>query len=278
MTKGQSGQHEYEARLRRLENLSRSPSPIAEILNFYREILVFQKGLVSQMERAAKGQGVGAISEGQRGGLDLAVVLPHFRGLLGMVEARAPKSLAQAARQLAELPSDSWVAMLTAYWEVGGRNDQQVGAFAEFFPRVLLQPHAEMAAGEARGNVSSTAGAPKRCPICGARPLAGVLRPEGDGGKRFLLCSFCSNEWEFRRILCPVCGEENEKKLPVFVAEELPHLRMECCETCRFYTRTIDLTKDGNAVPIVDDLAAVPMTLWAEEQGYSRLQPNLLGT
>jgi hypothetical protein len=28
----------------------------------------------------------------------------------------------------------------------------------------------------------------------------------------------------------------------------------------------------------VDDLAAIPHTLWASEQGYSRLQANLLGT
>jgi FdhE protein len=141
---------------------------------------------------------------------------------------------------------------------------------------VLLQPYAERAASAALVNpVSMT---PKLCPICGGRPLLGVLRQEGDGAKRLLLCSFCSNEWEFRRIFCPVCGEVDEKKLPVFAAEEFPHLRVECCETCKFYTRTIDLTKDGHAVPLVDDLAAVPLTLWADEHGYSRLQPNLLGT
>jgi len=39
------------------------------------------------------------------------------------------------------------------------------------------------------------------------RRLLGVLRPEGDSGKRFLVCSFCSLEWEFRRILCANCGE-----------------------------------------------------------------------
>jgi len=27
-----------------------------------------------------------------------------------------------------------------------------------------------------------------------------------------------------------------------------------------------------------DDLAAIPLTLWAHEHGYSRLQPNLLGS
>jgi FdhE protein len=101
---------------------------------------------------------------------------------------------------------------------------------------------------------------------------------EGDGGKRFLLCSFCSQEWEFRRILCPTCGEESETKLPVYIAEQLPHIRVEACDTCKFYLPTVDLTKDGHAIPLVDDLAAIPLTLWAHENGYSRLQPNLLGT
>jgi FdhE protein len=114
--------------------------------------------------------------------------------------------------------------------------------------------------------------------LCVGRPLFGVLRIEGDGGKRCMVCSFCGYEWEFRRILCPTCGEEEEKKLPVYVAEQFPHIRVEVCETCKFFVRTIDLTKDGHAVPVVDDLAAIPLTLWAHEHGYRRLQPNLLGS
>jgi FdhE protein len=78
--------------------------------------------------------------------------------------------------------------------------------------------------------------------------------------------------------LCPTCGEEAEDKLPVYIAEQFPHLRVETCETCTFYLRTVDLTKDGHAVPVVDDLAAIPLSLWAHEHGYTRLQPNLLGT
>jgi len=95
-------------------------------------------------------------------------------------------------------------------------------------------------------------------PVVRRPPLMGVLRPEGDGGKRFLLCSFCSQEWEFRRILCPTCGEEADAKLPVYVAEQLPHIRVEACDTCKFFIPGIDLTKDGNAIPLVDDLAAIP--------------------
>jgi FdhE protein len=117
-----------------------------------------------------------------------------------------------------------------------------------------------------------------RCPRCNALPVFGVLRPEGDSGKRFLVCSFCALEWEFRRILCANCGEEKEQQLPVYVAEQFPHVRVESCETCKHYLRTIDLTKDGNAIPVVDDLTAVPLSLWAEEHGYTRIQGNLLGT
>jgi formate dehydrogenase maturation protein FdhE len=148
--------------------------------------------------------------------------------------------------------------------------------FAQFVPRAFLQPYAEFLAEQIpMPTLLVTA---TLCPLCGGAPLLGVLRREGDGGKRFLLCSFCSQEWEFRRILCPYCGEQSETQLPVYVAEQFPHIRVEACDTCRSYLRTIDLTTDGHAIPLVDDLAALPLSLWAHERHYSRPQPNLLGT
>ena len=115
------------------------------------------------------------------------------------------------------------------------------------------------------------------CPVCGARPQAAVLRPEGDGGKRFLLCSLCLTEWEFRRILCPVCGEEDYQKLPRYSAEDRAAARVEACDTCHFYLKSIDLTVDGHAVPLVDEVATVPLDLWAEEHGYKKAERNLMG-
>jgi FdhE protein len=208
--------------------------------------------------------------------LNLTELLPHFRGFLSVVEQNAPNALATAAREIAALPSDSWISMLTAYWENGGRFDQQIGAFAQFFPRAFLQPYVSYIAG--RVAVPLVLTTPLVCPLCEGRPLLGVLRIEGDGGKRSMVCSFCGYEWDFRRILCPTCGEVEESKLPVYVAEQFPHIRVEACDTCKYFVRTVDLTKDGHAVPIVDDLAAIPLTLWAHEHGYSRLQPNLLGS
>jgi formate dehydrogenase accessory protein FdhE len=275
MTAPQTGAAEYDARIQRAERLSSPHSAATEFLAFYKHVASFQKLLRANIAAAHQVK-PSPPSSNLRGELDFTVLLPHFRGYLSVIENHAPPALAESARQLALLPSDSWIATLEAYWRHAGIYDQQVGAFAQFLPRAFLQPYAEFrAALVARAPQVTT---PRLCPLCGSRALLGVLRPEGDSGKRFLLCSFCLQEWEFRRILCPTCGEEAEDKLPVYIAEDSPHVRVEACDTCKFYLRTIDLTKDGNAIPVVDDLAAVPHTLWAHEQGYSRLQPNLLGT
>ena len=131
-----------------------------------------------------------------------------------------------------------------------------------FFERVLLQPYVE-----AEGS---------HCPACGHRPQAAVLRGEGDGGKRWLLCSLCSQEWEFRRVLCPNCGEEDKDRLPVYTATAFDHVRVEACESCRTYIKSIDLTKNGLAIPCVDEIASIPLDLWAAEAGYQKLQRNVL--
>jgi len=276
MTTAQTGATEYDARIRRAESLSTEHAFAAEFLNFYKHVAAFQKTLRANIAASSGVKLHDALAAELRSPLDLTVLLPHFRGFLSVIEQHAPAALAKAANQMSLLPSDSWIASLEAYWQHAGKYDQQVGAFAQFVPRAFLQPYAEFrAALTPKPPVVMTM---RVCPLCASRPLLGVLRVEGDSGKRFLLCSFCSQEWEFRRIHCPTCGEEAEGKLPVYVAEQLPHIRVEACDTCKFYLTGVDLTKDGHAIPLVDDLAAVPLSLWAHEHGYSRLQPNLLGT
>lgn len=274
MTPAQTGGPPYDARIRRAERLAAIYPFAEEFLNLYRNLASFQKTLFEEI--ALSTQTSDPATAGLRGDLDLTLLLPHFRGFLSLVEQNGPAALAESARQISILPSDSWVALLNAYWSQAGLYDRNIGAFAQFFPRAFLQPYAELLAAQTRKPPLATT--TSLCPLCRATPLLGVLRPEGDGGKRFLLCSFCSWEWDFRRILCPFCGEEQESKLPVYVAEQFPHIRVETCDTCKFYLRAIDLTKDGNAVPLVDDLAAIPLSLWAHEHAYSRFQPNLLGT
>jgi FdhE protein len=103
------------------------------------------------------------------------------------------------------------------------------------------------------------------------------LRPEGDGAQRSLICAMCLTEWKYGRIVCPACGEEAVDKIAVYTASQFEHVRVEACDTCHRYIKTVDLTKSGRAVPLVDELATMPLNLWAEQHEYVKLQANLLG-
>ena len=98
-----------------------------------------------------------------------------------------------------------------------------------------------------------------------------------EGAHRNLACGLCGEEWRFQRILCPACFEEDARKLPSFQSEPHPSVRIEACETCRRYVKSIDLSEDARPIPEVDDLASLSMDLWAREQGYERIEPGIAG-
>jgi FdhE protein len=131
--------------------------------------------------------------------------------------------------------------------------------------------------GETRGERPRSIPPAGTCPFYWARPLAAVLRGEGDGGQRYLLCSLCSTEWESRRILCASCGEEHNDDLPVFIAPEFDYIRLGACDSCKSYLKCIDLTRNGLAIAPADEIASVALNVWPEEHGYAQIEPNLLG-
>jgi formate dehydrogenase accessory protein FdhE len=275
---------DYDARIGRAKYLAAAHPFAAEVLSFYQQLASFQKTIYSETRKASGNRSGARTSDPLRSDLNFVLLMAQFPPFLSFLESAGPQPIAEAARQLSAQEIAAWTSCLAHFWRVAGRRrhlaEEMQGDSAEtlkeFILRSFLQPQVEfLAEGMPPPSVD---GRPRHCPRCDSVPLLGVLRPEGDGGKRCLVCSFCFCEWEFRRILCPACGEEAENKLPIYVAEQLSHIRIEACDTCKSYLRTIDLTKNGRAIPIVDDLAAIPLSLWAEERGYTRLQPNLLRT
>ena len=77
--------------------------------------------------------------------------------------------------------------------------------------------------------------------------------------------------------MCPHCGEEDKDKLPVYTAEEVSYIRIEACDSCGGYIKSIDMTRNGLALPEVDEIASLALDLWAQEKGYVKLQLNILG-
>lgn len=271
-----SGKANYRARIDRAELLAQRFSFAQEILHFYQRVGRFQKEFYEQLPKLWGKQAIAPAGGKLRSELRVNILLEPFERFLSLMEQQSPGALASHSRQLRSQGASAWQNLLGEFWQSGMLEAAAFEPMSEFLARAFLQPYAEFQVSALLPPVLPMTVC--RCPRCNSLPVLGVLRPEGDGGKRFLQCSFCSQEWDFRRILCAQCGEEQEQKLPVFIAEQFPYLRVECCDTCKHYLCTVDLTKDGNAVPLVDDLAAIPLSLWAQEKGYARIQRNLLAT
>jgi FdhE protein len=270
----------WQQRIRRAEHLAQQHPFAAEILGFYIHTARFQEGLYQSLERGSAGVPPAVLQEqdgasrplsGQRDAGATKTLLTSFPQFLTLVEEKAPARLAKVAQDLRNAPS-TWSDLLDACWSATG---EPPSSPEEFLACAFLQPYAEFL--RSRASLQLEGYTSLLCPFCNRKPAAGVLRQQGDGGRRSLLCGFCLTEWEFRRVICPGCGQEDHAKLPVYTAAELPYIRVECCDACQTYIKSIDLTKNGIADPLVDELASVPLNLWAQEHGYAKLQPNLLG-
>jgi FdhE protein len=261
--------HRWQKRIQRAEFLAEQHSFAEEMLGFYVHLARFQQDLYARLEKVSVGQQAPVA-----GPPELPELLRSFPIFLSVVKKRGPRTLAQVAQDLAQRSVAVWSDLLNDVW-AGSSQNANSNDLSEFLAVAFLQPYAEFV--RSRVALQLQGYAHPLCPFCSRKPGVAVLRPLGEGARRNLLCGFCLCEWEFRRIVCPGCGEENHAKLPVYTAEEFPYIRVECCDACHTYLKSIDLSKNGLAEALVDELASVPLDLWAQEHGYAKLRPNLLG-
>jgi formate dehydrogenase maturation protein FdhE len=190
-------------------------------------------------------------------------------GIIRYAAAKGPPGLGGEARARA---GQGW-AHLVEWWR-GGRSGRD-----DYLSRALLRPYAEALAAAGLRPEPGADAAGSRCPFCGAPPWIGWRRAEAgeSGAQRFLGCGLCGGEWNVNRIRCAACEQEDPHRLPVFHSERYPAVRLEACESCRRYVKSIDLTVDARAIPEVDDLLSLAMDLWARDEGYARLEPSIAG-
>jgi formate dehydrogenase accessory protein FdhE len=197
--------------------------------------------------------------------------LDRISYLLRYSAEEGPPALSEVSSVRQKDPVSTAQTRLQVYWS-GDRSSAE-----DYLSRAILRPYVEF--------LRSVNRAPDRvhkrgqCPFCGGRPWI-CARREGslmEGARRTLGCALCGGEWLFGRILCPSCFEEDPHKLPAFQNEKYPVVRIEACETCRRYVKSIDLSEDARPIPEVDDLVSLAMDLWAADQGYTRIEPGLAG-
>jgi formate dehydrogenase accessory protein FdhE len=257
----------WDALVGRADRLAAKTEATKELLGFYAELLRAQQG-VYEFLRSRKGWLPSGLLED-----DLPVVRATLPVLLRAVEASGAPALVEEAQTLLGASDEEIDLMILEQW--------RAPSDFQFFGKAFLQPYARW--------LIESGGQPvdrelemreNRCPFCGGKPQVSVLQtrePSAEAGGRDLVCSTCLGVWSYRRIVCANCGEERPASLSYFHTPEYDHVRVDACDTCKHYIKAVDLTRLGLAVPLVDEVAAAPLDLWAREHGYAKIELNLVG-
>ena len=262
---------------------------------FAREVLDFYGALLGVQELAHEE----AISAKPAAGELVAYVAERvLPGVADVTIASGPQKLRESvARRLDETSPGAVVSA----W-IDGEDQSLVD---RYLARASLGPVLEALGAEAAAACGGVRD-PRHCPSCGGPPQVSYFAVASEdlaAGGRFLVCARCHSSWGFARMTCPGCGESSSSKLSVFSEEGtssgergsvvrglqgklddkarglavFPHIRIEACESCHGYLLNIDLAADPAAVPLVDEMAALPLDIYAKEKGLSKITPNLMG-
>jgi FdhE protein len=201
------------------------------------------------------------------------VITKALPGFLKAVGSYGPEPLAVQATELLTASTEITDELFLNYWR--RPSDTQ------FFAKAFLQPYGRWLAETGMTPVGRELIDNERsCPFCGGNPQVSFLQNKetsAESGNRDLICATCLSSWEFRRVVCANCGEERPAQLGYFHSPEFEHVRVEACDTCKHYIKGVDLTRLGFAAPLIDEIAAAPLDLWAREHGYTKIELNLVG-
>jgi hypothetical protein len=249
---------------------SRRAETLLERYPFAGELLRLYKALVEVQESAFH-----AARADEPPPLEVAQYIAQ-RVLPRVVEATA----AHGPRRLQAMARERFAAgdldALVSRWLVGAEQPAADRYLARASSAPVLEAMGALAGLACRGPRDE-----RHCPVCGGVPQVAYFAASGDDlvtAPRQLVCSRCSHAWIFPRLACAACGETADARRVIHAeAERFPHIRVDACGTCHRYLLTVDVRKDPAAVPIVDELAALPLDLYAQERGLSKITANLMG-
>ena len=104
------------------------------------------------------------------------------------------------------------------------------------------------------------------CPICGSPPAISIFE---ENGHRFFCCSFCWHKWATKRIFCPFCDNTDHNTLRYFDIESEEEHRLDVCDKCGKYIKTVDTRKANREIyPPLEYIATPHLDIKAAETGF----------
>ncbi len=267
--------------LKKIETYKNSSPHYKELLDIYGDILILREDFRCRMKKAVFNIEEAHIDKKLSGGLPLVDL---SQGNLDLSEAQA--YFIELMRIAEKINSEESQAILADLKKgkilfnnmVEETFDKQSESNAEeeddsfdllgFFVEESLRPAFEQIAEKYAEKISKSKWCEGYCPVCGKEPNIGEIREEE--GKRFLFCSQCGTEWNFRRIKCPFCGNEEQKTLSYFTVEEDERYRVDVCDRCKRYIKTIDFRSMKEEPNLdIEDITTIHLDMLANEEGYN---------
>jgi FdhE protein len=252
----------WDRRIARAEELAARDEATRPLLVFYSKLLGLQRDVYDTFEDVPL---TGSVE------VDRDLLRGAATAMLRALPAIGPAVMADEVREILDGGAAAIDRMLADWWRAPSDD--------RFFPKAILQPYGQRLA--ERSILPSGRETPRGehfCPHCGGTPQLSILQGgRGVDPRRVLLCATCFTRWPFQLVRCAYCGDENETRLSYFHSPAFDHLRVDTCSVCRHYLKTVDLARLSGAVPLVDEVAGAPLDTWARDNGYEKIELNLVG-
>jgi FdhE protein len=206
------------------------------------------------------------------GDFDFTLARDYFLRLLEIAEKKVPGETKEFVRRIKEGEVDFGEVIRNSFdfesaEEFAPELDEDTFDLIELFLEESLRPALESFAEKYGGIIGSSEWSEGYCPICGKEPKIGEIK--GDEEQRFLFCNQCGFEWNYNRIKCPFCGNEEQQTLAYFTVEGEERYRVDVCNVCKRYVKIVDFRdSEGKANLDVEDIATLHLDMLASEEGY----------
>lgn len=275
--------------LKTIEDYKSANPHYTELLDIMADILILREEYRNNMKDSIFHVEEKLINQKMEGGLplidfmgkeyDLTRPKEYFNSLISIAEKRMPEA-AQNIIGIIKSEQFDWEKIIRASFDrkIEESDAQALAAnheseenidLIDLFTEESLRPELESIAQKYGELVEKYGWSEGYCPICGKEPKIGEIREEEDG-KRYLFCHQCGFKWHFHRIKCPFCGNDEQHSLAYFEVEGEERYRVDVCNKCRRYIKTVELPKSSEEPNLdVEDIATLHLDMIAYDEGYN---------
>ena len=275
--------------LKTIEDYKSANPHYTELLDIMADILILREEYRNSMKDPIFHVEENLITKKMEGGLplidftgkeyDLTRPKEYFNSLISIAEKRMPE-VAKNTIDIIKSQQFDWEKTIRASFDrkteetdaqglLAGREAEENIDLIDLFTEESLRPELESIAEKYGEIVKKSNWSEGYCPVCGKEPKIGEIRGEEEG-KRYLFCHQCGFKWYFHRIKCPFCGNEEQHSLAYFEVEGEERYRVDVCNKCRRYIKTVELPKSSEEPNLdVEDIATLHLDMIAYDEGYN---------